>query len=125
MHKPRDLDKLTQWSDGGAVAVLVIAALWSLPILTLLLTRWGLSRYVAPCITGVLVLLALLINVRAQRRAQAMQKPITPDVVEAAQQRFLPRGHEARYTVDGGRSPGGDAIQKAEAPGPCGGNESL
>jgi hypothetical protein len=98
MRESRDLSGLIRWGDGAAVAVLVLAALWGLPILMLLLPRCGLSRLSAPCVTVFLVLLALLLDVRAQRQALAMRTPISPDVVDAAQKRFQASPQEERYT---------------------------
>jgi hypothetical protein len=93
------------------IAALISIATGGLPIATLLLVGLGLGWYVGPAVSFLLILLALVIDLRARR--QAPPQSIPAHVLETAQQRFRVPRHEEGYTGSGDRAHGAEALQRA------------
>ena len=108
MSNPHELRKLTRWVEGGAIAALVSAATFGVPAAMFLVGGWSRHWYAAPCASGFFILLALMIDLRSRRRAQAPQMMhLAPDVLEAAHERFTVPGapEAARGRVDAVKQP--------------------
>jgi hypothetical protein len=93
MSDPQGLGKLTRWVEGGAVVTLVSAATAGVPVAALLAGGREWAWYAAPFVSGLLLVLAVAIDLRSRNRAKAARPMrLPPDVVRAARERFAAPG---------------------------------